>query len=302
MKENRKAMVMAAFCADALSLGVHWIYDTGKISLAHGRVEAMVQPPKDSYHPTKNRGDFTHYGDQMLILLASIAEKKKFDLGDFSGRWRRLFADYDGYVDGATRKTLANYDKGKEPETAGSSSSDFAGATRIAPLASLFARDEEALVAAARAQTGLTHLDPLVKDTAEFFSRTAVRVLQGKTPEAAMFDVVSLPVFEMSPILLWVEQGLKSADDNSVAAIGRFGQACGVSQVFSGVVHLIAKYSDDLREALIQSVMAGGESAARGTMVGMVLGAYLGIDALPWEWVNALNKRDEIFSLLEEIL
>jgi ADP-ribosylglycohydrolase len=67
------------------------------------------------------------------------------------------------------------------------------------------------------------------------------------------------------------------------------------------VIHLIAKYENDLKEALIQSVMAGGDSAARGMIVGMVLGAYLGPESLPQEWVTQLRKEGEILKLLDKV-
>jgi ADP-ribosylglycohydrolase len=67
------------------------------------------------------------------------------------------------------------------------------------------------------------------------------------------------------------------------------------------VVHLIAKYENDLREALIQSVMAGGDSAARGMIVGMVLGAHLGPESLPLELVSQLAVKEKIEALLDRI-
>ena len=56
-----------------------------------------------------------------------------------------------------------------------------------------------------------------------------------------------------------------------------------------------------MREALIQNVMAGGDSAARGMAVGMVLGAHLGVEAIPQEWIEGLKKREEIEELLDKI-
>jgi ADP-ribosylglycohydrolase len=67
------------------------------------------------------------------------------------------------------------------------------------------------------------------------------------------------------------------------------------------VVHLIAKYENDLKEALIQAVMAGGDSAARGMIVGMVLGAHLGPENLPIEWISELVVREKIEALLDQI-
>jgi ADP-ribosylglycohydrolase len=87
----------------------------------------------------------------------------------------------------------------------------------------------------------------------------------------------------------------------SVAAVGKLGQSCHTPDAFPSVVHLIVKYERDLREALIQSVMAGGDSAARGMMVGMVLGAHLGKGSLPEEWIAGLKKGEEIKSLLGQL-
>ena len=67
------------------------------------------------------------------------------------------------------------------------------------------------------------------------------------------------------------------------------------------MVHLIARYENELKEALIQSVMAGGDSAARGMLVGMILGAHLGQDSLPKEWVSELVKKEDIEGLLDRI-
>ena len=67
------------------------------------------------------------------------------------------------------------------------------------------------------------------------------------------------------------------------------------------MVHLIAKYEKDLKEALVQAVMAGGDSAGRGLMVGMVLGAHLGDNGLPREWVSGLKRGNDILRLLEQI-
>ncbi|MGE0086507.1 MAG: ADP-ribosylglycohydrolase family protein [Desulfococcaceae bacterium] len=301
MDEKKKAMLMASFAADALALGVHWIYDTKQIAAGHGRMESFVRPAPDSYHPTKDKGDFTHYGDQTLVLLQSLAARKAFDLKDFSDRWRKLFEDYKGYIDGATRKTLAWYAKGKTAENAGSHTGDFSGASRIAPILYFYNQDAEEAVSAARAQTAMTHNDPYTVDTAEFFARVIFLIFKGAKPVEAVQEIVSTENFEMSPISMWVSDGLKSSDRESVSVISGFGQACETKQVFPGVIHLIAKYEDNLKEALVQAVMAGGDSAARGSMTGMVLGAYLGMESIPGQWLSGMSKGKEIESLLENL-
>jgi ADP-ribosylglycohydrolase len=301
MIDNRpKAMVMAAFMADALALGAHWIYDAQDISKRFGRIENFLAPDPNSYHAAKEKGEFTHYGDQMFVLLQSVAEKKDFHLRDFSERWQRLFKDYRGYIDQATRGTLSGYASGKNIESAGSSSGELAGASRIAPIVYIYANNLGKLVDASRQQTMMTHNNAEVLESAEFFARVGRLVLDGIRPKTAI-ENVSNTWSGSSRIGEWVQAGLESKDMDSVDAISRFGQSCHTQEAFPGVIHLIARYENDLKEALIQSVMAGGDSAARGMMAGMVIGAYQGPESLPADWLSGLRKEKEITELLDGI-
>ncbi len=300
MTDNGRPMVLACFAADSLALGAHWIYDADKIKKDFGRVETLRQPLPDSYHPTKEKGEFTHYGDQTFVLLESIAAKRGFDLSDFSKRWQDLFKTYRGYFDQATKMTLQNLAQGKAIEDAGSSSTDLSGAARIAPLVLFYHKDPETLVKAARMQTRMTHNNPLVMDSAEFFARVCCRVLEGASPGKAMNEVAAQR-FKGFPLFDWVKQGIGSVGKESASTIARFGQSCHTDEAFPGVVHLIATYETDLKEALIQGVMAGGDNAGRGLLVGMVLGAHLGDKGLPQEWVSGLKRGTLILKLLEQL-
>jgi ADP-ribosylglycohydrolase len=300
MSETAKAMVLASFIGDALALGPHWEYDTQALARRFGPVTDYIEPPQDSYHAGKKAGELTHYGDQTLVLLDSLAARGHFDLDDFATRWRQLFAGYDGYVDGATRMTLKIFDFGEGPVNSGSNSNDLAGAARVAPLVYALRHDLSALVEAARGQTKMTHNHAQVIETAEFFARTAWAVLGGKTPEAALHQAAEAG-YASAPIGRWLDRGLASAGQDTVDAIAGFGQTCHIDEAMPGVIHLIARYPRDLAACLSRNVMAGGDSAARGMIAGMVLGAALGLPALPDAWVAGLAARQAIETDLQAI-
>lgn len=300
MKEKPKAMVLASFAADSLALGVHWIYNTHVIDKKFGRVEHFLKPERPTYHPTKDRGEFTHYGDQTLILLESVAEYEGFNLSDFAERWQKLFKNYDGYVDGATKGTLENLASGKSSSESGSGSDDLAGASRIASLVYVYRNDLQELIAGATAQTAFTHNNSDVIKSAAFFSTLAYRILAGASPVKAI-EQVKKDEFNSDPFKEWIQMGLESAERDSRQAILDFGQMCETGAAFPGVVHLIAKYENDLKAALVENIMAGGDSAGRGLLVGLVLGAHLGMEAIPPEWLNDMNAYPQIVDLLARI-
>lgn len=296
MTTNRKAAVVGAFVADALSLGVHWVYNTGVIDKKFGRVERYFDP-LTSYHKGKHAGDFTHYGDQMLVLLESVTGEGGFAATRFAESWRLFFSSYDGYFDKATKATLENMDAGKGPVDSGSPSDDLAGASRMAPLVSVHGDNPENLIQWARAQTAVTHNNDGVIQSADFFARTVCAVLQGQSPVAAMEATLNGD-FSHSPIAPLVARGLESRNRDTRETIAEFGQMCSVAAGLPGAVHVVARHAGDFRTAMVENVMAGGDSSARGMLAAMVLGAAHGMAAIPGVWLSEMTARERITRLL----
>ncbi len=301
MKQRIENAIIAAFIADALSLGVHWVYETSDIEQKYGRLQEMVPPVLAPYHEGKEKGEFTHYGDQMLVLLESVKKKASFDLNDFSESWQALFASYSGYIDHATKVTLEHFDAGKTPGDSGSQSTDLAGAVRIPPLLLKYGDDLEGLIIAARQQTAMTHNQDQVIYIAEWASRCAYLVLHGETPSKSMFlalDQMSGQMSDDSRLAKMVEKGYQTRNDDTLKTIAEFGQMCSLGAALPSSVHLIAKYEDNYNDGMIENIMAGGDSAARGILSGFIIGCHKDGQTISAKWINDLKVIEQITTLI----
>ena len=77
------------------------------------------------------------------------------------------------------------------------------------------------------------------------------------------------------------------SDDEDVAGFGdrpdsRLSTACYCEHTMTVALYLAYKYAADPRKALLQNVMIGGHSTPRGAVVGAILGAAYGVDAVPF--------------------
>jgi ADP-ribosylglycohydrolase len=287
-------MVYASFAADSLALAAHWIYDQDELRQSFGRITELAAPPAGSYHPGKTRGEQTHYGDQALVLLRSFAESGGYDEADFTSRWRAMWDGYPDYFDHATRETLARIDAGG----GGSASEELGGAARIAALLWRLANEPLPVkIAAARSQTSVTHDSPIALDAAEFLARVVHGILNGAEIWPAVEGAVEGDYAVLIPaeILRKVDQ-VKHLD--AAAAADHLGLACPVATALPTVLALLQRYPDDLENALIENVMAGGDSAARGLALGMILGARHGKAAVPQRWIEGLKCAPEIDSFV----
>ncbi|MGB5985747.1 MAG: ADP-ribosylglycohydrolase family protein [Desulfobacterales bacterium] len=300
MTDNAQAAVWGSLAADSLALGVHWIYNTNVIDRKVGEVHDLLKPIVQSWHPTKQKGEFTHYGDQTLVLLKSLAAEGRFSEAAFGRAWQALFDTYDGYLDKATQAVRANLADGKSWAEAGSDSSDLGGAARIAPLIFRYRDDPRQLLTAVRTQTQMTHNHNDVVQSAQFFAQVTLAVLKGQAPPAAM-EAVGKADFDQTPIQDWLAEGLESAGRDTRETINAFGQQCEVEAAFPATVHLLASYPDNYTRAMVANVMAGGDSASRGLMAGMVLGAHLGPGAIPQAWIGQLKARQAIAEALKTL-
>lgn len=290
--------ILPSFFGDALALGPHWIYDASKIAGLYPGGIREYDDPRSSYHPGKSAGDFTHLGDQALVLLESLADHGG-SLSAWPADWRawaeRIREDKSSYFDGATRGTLGNLAEGRKQP---SDSSDLAGAARIAPLFAVHG-DIAPLVAAARAQTALTHGDARVIDAAEFFARAAFAVGEGADfaeafEESAFFPYSALPA---SDWLMVARHASSELTEHATA----LGLGCDIAGAFPITLALALCHEDDPVAALSANAMLGGDSGARGLLLGLLMGARHGVDAIPANWTDDLKAHETIHRALERL-
>lgn len=290
-------LLQASLVADSLALPVHWLYDPAAIEGDFGPVTDLQAPPASSYHKGQPLGGQTHYGHQALALMASLQGQSSFDAERFGDQWQRLWATSDSYRDGATKATLANRQAGMPVQDAGSPSSDLGGAVRLAPLlVAMAAAPEATVVAAAQAQTGLTHRDPAVLDAAAFLVRAVRALLADASLPAALKQAAEAP-YEALPVRAALQAAETAATSDPTAAVHALGAACAVSGAFPAALAIALAYPTDLEGALIANTMAGGDSAARGMMIGMLLGAQAGA-TVPDRWLQAWQARPQVKAFL----
>ncbi len=284
---SKKGLLLGSVLADAFSLGAHWIYDCDKIKQNFGEYDRLHDPLPGSFHKNRSKGEHTHYGDQTLLLLEFFAEKGEFNTEKFKKFWYERMEKYDGYLDHATKESLSALKAGSEW---GSSSTDLAGASRIAPVIYCNS-DRERGVEFSVLQTKVTHNNQGVLLAAEFFAKVAYEVLEGKSPKNSIEAVTA--EMNNSWITANVNKAVESLELSPEEAVGKLGQACTVSGAFPATIYIILKYEDNYRSAMIANVMAGGDSAARGLLAGMIIGAYRE-DTIPKEWLEEMCSLERV--------
>lgn len=290
-------LVLGSLAADSLALGAHWVYDQEALLKTFGRVTDLRAPLPQSYHPRKRQGEQTHYGDQTLVLLDSLAAVGAYDHADFANRWQQLWKNYPDYLDHATKETLANLATGGGP----SDSEELGGAARIAPLLALLANEPlETQIAAARAQTSLTHGTPIAQDAAEFITRVVHAILAGAEIWPAIEQAAKAQYAVLSPTEILARVEATRHLDTSAAA-DELGQACPAEQAIPTILAILQRHAADPETALIENVMAGGDSAARALTLGMILGARYGKDSIPARWREGLVHAPRIEAFLTKL-
>ena len=66
-------------------------------------------------------------------------------------------------------------------------------------------------------------------------------------------------------------------------------------------VYCCLRYPDDFSRAVTAAVNHDGDSDSTGAIVGNIMGAWLGIGAIEPRWLEALEARDEIFALADDL-
>jgi len=175
-------------------------------------------------------------------------------------------------------------------------------------LGVLAGEDFEAMKELVKVSTRLTHLDPRaeVGALAVAWAARNSRLTFGLglspglsprlSPEAANAELTELlsPLQAGSELLELIRRAAESAFKKESAA--EFAAAIGSRRGVSGfmfhtvpvVFQVLFAYPGDLKGALTAIISAGGDADTTGAILGGIMGAGLGSDGIPKEWVDRL--------------
>lgn len=283
MYENKTdALNLAILIADTYSLASHWVYD--KDELKNLDIEwGELGGPSVDWHEGKKLGDFTHYGDQIKILLAYLKNNSgKFDLPKYMPYWKDEISKINTYMDGATKETIQNLADGKAVPC-GSSSHDMATIGRTIPLL-MVSKTAEEFLQNTHDFVQATHDNAEVLEATHFFSSLLLSVLDGND---ILPSIEFLKSNYSQNIQTYIDAGLSSKNTQTLDALLGFGTHCGVEVGMSGVIHILNKY-DNYEEALVANAHCGGDTSSRAMIIGAILTAKNGAADIPTRWQKYL--------------
>lgn len=79
------------------------------------------------------------------------------------------------------------------------------------------------------------------------------------------------------------------------------GKAHPTDGALPATIYFILKYQNNLEEALVENASVGGDSASRGLMIGMILGAIHGDTAIPHRWMSGLRAKNHVDALFRTL-
>lgn len=271
-------LLLATLAADSYCLGSHWVYDTNELKNLNIDWEGL-NAPSVSWHEGKIKGDFTHYGDHIVILNDFLTSQSHFDVKAYMRHWREAMETFKGYVDSSTKDTIKNIDN-KQSIPCGSTSGDMSVIGRIAPLLKI-SDSKEAFMENTKYLAQATHNNEAVLEAMHFFSALLLKVLEGNVIRDSILE---LKAEYSQTIQGYITQGIASKGKETFSAISTFGSSCPTEFSFPSVIHILFTY-DDYKEALIQNAKAGGDSSARAMILSYLMVAQDSITIVPKAWL-----------------
>jgi ADP-ribosylglycohydrolase len=313
IRDRMAGMIWGQFVGDAVCLGTHWIYNLEDLKSFYPVLKGFEKPRNGHYHDGKNSGEFTHYGEAALLLLESVAEKGGMDITDYGNRFFAHFASsgYRGYLDSATRGTIENarLDSHSLPPKdysyqAGADDDQLATATSLAPVVARYYNTAD-LAMKVEHVTRLRQNHSRSVAYMQVYAQILCELINGTDLHSAIHRVqesaAKYPEFgdELSRRFRDV---FERKHLSTTEATAQLGQSCPLKNSFPSALVAVVQTPDDFEGTLLRVLAAGGDNAGRAAMAGAMLGAHLGMGAIPQALRDKLVAKDRIEKAIDAIL
>ena len=94
---------------------------------------------------------------------------------------------------------------------------------------------------------------------------------------------------------------LSKMDVDDLEAIRDLGEGWVAEETLAIAVYCVLKYSNNFEKAIIASVNHSGDSDSTGAVTGNILGAYLGLSAIPQKFLEKLELKSIITEIADDL-
>lgn len=111
------------------------------------------------------------------------------------------------------------------------------------------------------------------------------------------------PAKHLSEFIEIMEKAVKLSqeDIDDLDAIRELGEGWVAEETLAIAVYCALKYEKDFDKALIAAVNHSGDSDSTGAVTGNILGAYLGMSAIPQKYLDNLELKDVILEIADDL-
>ncbi len=286
--------LMGTFTGDALGMPFEGL-SAGKIARGFGRIEDMVEARLGA-------GTYTDDTEMMIGLAEILAEHGHVQPQALAGRLVYNFNGDRGYG-GGSLKVLRALKEGvpwdQAPKAAFAEGSMGNGAAmRIAPVGVLNHHDLEQLEKEAEISAKVTHTHPLGVEGAKLqalaVGLAAKEDSKERVDSARFLEELKIYTKETSfnNALNCADRLLARYHDPETIA-NELGNEVTALRSVPASIYCFLKFNGDFKKSVSEAVSLGGDTDTIGAMTGALAGAHLGVNAIPAEWLDALENGEK---------
>ena len=179
------------------------------------------------------------------------------------------------------------------------------GVMRVAPAGLYFCRDSERAFRMAAEFAAITHTHPTGYLAAGAFGAIIAELIAGgdieEAVDVAMYILKSYDGCMETYTALDNARVLEAGTVSPLEAVSRLGSGRTAEEALAIGVYCALCHSSNAKNALLLSVNHDGHSDSTGSICGNIMGAYLGVKALPKKWLRKLELHELILDVSDKL-
>jgi ADP-ribosylglycohydrolase len=148
------------------------------------------------------------------------------------------------------------------------------------------------------AHSKLTHRDPIALAASAAMAVGVARVVRGDTDDVVVSEMIAAACRQSPKTAGMMVRALEEAKDGAPPEVTLDrNRGWAAHEAIAAAVYVFARHPRDARAAILEGANTPGDSDSIATLAGSLVGARVGVAALPADWIEGVERGTELTSL-----